>query len=707
MAQKYEKFSSLEFLLSPFGILRGVAKFFEQNLVKLAGKNRVFDLLKVRPLRSEAIRFCPADLNLVKNDELVVVRLKIERHIQGNSRRSPYKIVGFSLGGYVNLVFFKIFPSQIAKLAVGKEVLVLGHLKRSLNETQIVHPQEIREVDEAEKLPKINLIYPLSGALTQKFVRGKIDEILRFLMKRFDQEKAQKNDWIASDLLEERDWPLFVEALCAVHNFGFEFGKEVQKKGLERLKYDELLAWQLANLLVKRRKVRTKPILELKRDLAAEFLEKLPFEATNAQKNACKEVRGEVLSQKSMLRLLQGDVGAGKTVVALYACLLAVGAKKQACIVVPIAILAQQHFAYFKEMTKGFGVKIEVLTGKTAKKKREKLFLALKSGEIDILVATHAVLEDNVEFGDLGLAVIDEQHRFGVMQRLKLVEKGKNVDVLLMSATPIPRSLMMSFYGEMDVSILDEKPKNRLEIETLVKNQNKEGEVIAAVKRALEKGEKIYWICSLVEENEENDENERVAAVAKHKELAKIFGEAKVGLIHGKMKADEKEKAMKKFKEGDEMAILVATTVIEVGVDVREATIIVIENAENFGLSQLHQLRGRVGRGDLQSYCILLYGKKYGAVARQRLGIMRQSSDGFFIAEEDLKLRGSGEMLGTRQSGMPEFGLADLQSDLDLVKLTGGRAQEILAEKGDLAPKYQALLKLFDYYDCLRIVEGG
>ncbi len=718
----YSNFSSLKFLTSPFGILKNVAEFFEKNLVNLAGKNKIFDLLLVKPLRSESVLYCPQIFDL-KNDDLVILKLKIQTHIKPQNRRQPYKIVASNSSGFLSLVFFKIYPSQIEKLKEGNEIAVLGNFSRASGENQIVHPLEIVDAKDIDKLPVTNLIYPLSGVLTQRFVRAKINEILNFLIKKFDEKKAVEKDWVGEKILDEKSWPLFVPALMALHNYNLEFTENQKGLAQERLKFDELLSWQLAMRLVKNKEIKSKKKLAVDENLVEDFLKSLPFEATNAQKNAVKEIKVDMLSNKRMLRLLQGDVGSGKTVVAIYAALLAFFAGKQSCVIVPIAILADQHFTYFKKMAEEFcgtkkAPKIEILTSKTTKKKKEGLCKKLKNGEIDILISTHAVLQDDVEFKNLGLAVIDEQHRFGVMQRLNLVEKGKDVDVLLMSATPIPRSLMMAVYGDTDITILDEKPKNRQEINTSIMSQERQQEVLAGIKRAIAKGEKIYWICPLIEESEDEekkqDQEDRClkAAKARFEELAQVFGKEKVALIHGKMKNNEKDEVMKEFKEnGNGLQILVATTVIEVGVDVPDATVMVIENAENFGLSQLHQLRGRVGRSDKKSYCILLYGKRFGKIAKQRLTIMRNSNDGFYIAEEDLKLRGSGEMLGVRQSGMAELKMASLESDIDLLKMASLSAKEVLRQDSTLtkdeSAKYRALLKLFSYGDCLRLVEGG
>lgn len=747
---KYHDFSSLQFLSSPFSILKNVAEFFEKNLVNLAAKNKIFNLLLLTPIRAEKILFCPKIFE-APNESLVVLKLKIEVHVKPENKRQPYKIIGYAPTGFVNLVFFKIYPSQIEKLAVGREVAVLGVLQRSAGENQIVHPHEIVDIEKINELPKINLVYPLSGALTQKFLRAKIVEILKFLEGKYDEAKAQNNDWIDKNLCVQQGWPLFVPALKALHNFGFEYSENEQNKAVKRLKYDEFLAWQMAMLLVRKQEEKSKTLPKITSDIADNFLQNLPFQATAAQVKACAEIKKNIISSKTMLRLLQGDVGSGKTIVAIYACLLAYACSKQSCVIVPISILSDQHFEYFKKLinimqsidNKAAPV-IGILTGKTKAKQRIKILQDLQDGKIDILISTHAVLQDDVIFKNLGLAIIDEQHRFGVMQRLKLVEKGKDVDVLLMSATPIPRSLMMSFFGDMDISILDEKPKNRLEIETRIMAQNRSDSVIEGVKRAIDRGEKIYWICPLIEENEDlieenkmlescaNSDEGMQSAETKFKQLQEIFGDGMVALIHGKMKESEKDKIMEEFKApmGADLCtnshykssanenrptrtpqILVATTVIEVGVDVPDATIIIIENAENFGLSQLHQLRGRVGRSDKRSYCILLYGKKYGKIAQERLKIMRASNDGFFIAEEDLKLRGSGELLGTKQSGELGFKIANLETDIDLLKISGKNAQVILNEDPTLSAqtsaKYRALLKLFDYDECLKIVGSG
>jgi ATP-dependent DNA helicase RecG len=693
-----------QLLLLPISSLKRVGPTLTSFLTKLVGQNKIFDLLLHKPIRAEKILFCPK-LFETPNDSLIILKAKVESHAKPAKSRQPYKVICYTPSGYVNLVFFKIFPSQIAKMPIGSEIAILGYLQKLSGENQITHPQEILPASQIENLPKINVIYPLGAAISQKFLSQKIHEVLEKLVDK-DEE------WIDANLVKQQGWLSFGAALKKIHNPQSESDFLPENSARKRLAYDELLSWQIAVLLAKTQLEKTKNLTESNANLAEEFLNSLPFEPTGAQKKAIQEILSEINSTKKMLRLLQGDVGSGKTVVAIAACLQAISQGNQTCVMAPTTVLAKQHFGYFSKLLEKSKIRIELLTSATTSKQKAKILSNLFSGEIDILISTHAVLEDDVKFSDLGLTVIDEQHRFGVMQRLKMVEKGKDVDVLLMSATPIPRSLMMGLYGDMDISILNEKPKNRQEIETLVMSEKKIEEIYQAVKRAASRGEKIYWICPAIEPSTDLEiEAEQTMSNVKEKfaELSKIFGEKSVALLHGKMKESEKDKVMKDFANpSGELRLLVATTVIEVGIDVPEATVILIENAENFGLSQLHQLRGRVGRSDKKSFCILLYGKKFGENQRHRLNILRQSNDGFFIAEEDLKIRGSGELLGTKQSGFPEFKIANLMLDSDLLKIANKQARLIFNDDPKLKnPIYQKLLHLFGYENCLKIVEAG
>lgn len=690
--------SNLQLLSLPLSSLKRVGPTLLTFLTRLVGQNKIFDLLLHQPTRVEKILIAPR-LFEVPNDTLIIIKAKVESHIKPANSRQPHKIVCYTPTGYVTLVFFKIFPSQLAKMPVGAEIAVLGTLQKLTGENQIAHPQEIIPADQIESLPKLNVIYPLGAAISQKFLTQKIHEVLAKL--------DEKNDeWIDVNLIKQQNWPSLSTALKNLHHFSSTEGVELSRK---RLAYDELLAWQIATLLAKNKNPNKKNFSAPLQNLAENFISSLPFELTKSQLKTIAEISTEIHSDKKMLRLLQGDVGSGKTVVAIASCLHALSQNKQSCVIAPTTTLAKQHLAYFRRLLENRKIAVEILTSATTKKQKAKICDDLASAKIDILISTHAVLEDDVKFQNLGLAVIDEQHRFGVMQRLKLVEKGRDVDTLLMSATPIPRSLMMGLYGDMDISILAEKPKNRQAIKTLIMSAKKIHDVHESLKRAVSRGEKIYWICPAI------DENEEIALVSvkkKFDELTKIFGIEKVGLLHGKMKESEKEKIMNEFSDPKgSLKLLVATTVIEVGIDVPDATIILIENAENFGLSQLHQLRGRVGRSEKKSFCILLYGEKYGTIARQRLGILRQTNDGFFIAEEDLKMRGSGELLGTKQSGFPEFKIADLNFDSDILKIAHKNAQLILHQNPNLntlsSQKYQDLLKLFDYDDCLKMISSG
>ena len=688
-------------LLLPLSTLKRVGPTLTTFLTKLVGQNRIFDLLLHKPSRAEKISIKPR-LFEVKNDELVIIKAKVESHVKPATPRQPYKVICYTPTGYVNLVFFKIFPSTISKMPIGAEIAILGNLQKLSSENQIVHPLEILPADKIETLPQVNVIYPLGAAISQKFLNQKIHEAL-------EKIGTKSDEWIDENLLKQKHWPSFNQALKDLHNPKSEIDFLPENISRKRLAYDELLAWQIAVLIAKNRSDKKKNFAKPTQNLTEKFLASLPFQPTNTQLKSIKEIISEICSNKKMLRLLQGDVGSGKTVVAITACLQTISQNKQTCVIAPTTVLAKQHLAYFRRLLESMEIRVEILTGATTKKQKEKISADLISGKIDILISTHAVLEDDVKFKNLGLTIIDEQHRFGVMQRLKLVEKGVDVDVLLMSATPIPRSLMMGLYGDMDISILNEKPKNRLEIETLIMSEKKIHEVHESLKRAVLRGEKIYWICPAIEEN---DEIQLASAKKKFSELSEIFGEKNVALLHGKMKESEKEKVMAEFSNpAGSLKLLVATTVIEVGIDVPDATIILIENAENFGLSQLHQLRGRVGRSDKKSFCILLYGIKYGVNGRKRLAILRESNDGFFIAEEDLKMRGSGELLGTKQSGFPEFRIANLMYDSDLLKIAHKNAALILNNDPKLqnpqSQKYQGLLQLFSYDDFLRTIHGG
>jgi ATP-dependent DNA helicase RecG len=698
-----------------------------ESLAKLISRlidgNRIVDLLYHQPSCVARKNFLPS-LYQIKNKEIIIAKIKVEAHIKPKKIGQPFRVRCFCESGYLTLIFFKTFLGYIEKhLAIGSEIVVSGIAERFNDELQISHPEYVLPAAAIDKIPKVEVVYPLVNGLNQKLVRNRIAFA-------FDKITALP-EWINNDLLKQQNWQSWKDSIFALHHppkqslspktsaslpqdkITFEGFGEVQNKARKRLAFDELLASQIANSITKKYLINKKGRALTKGNiLRDQLIDNLPFLLTKGQKQVLAEIDQDLLSDKQMLRLLQGDVGSGKTIVAFLAMLLAIENKRQATIICPITLLAIQHHKNLQIMAEKIGIKIALLTSKTTKKNKQKILEDLKNGKINILIGTHSLLEPDIIFEDLALIVIDEQHRFGVIQRIKLVEKGNQADVLLMSATPIPRSLMMTFYGDMKISVLNEKPQNRIKIDTRVISQNKEKEVVQAICRAIKSGEKIYWICPLIDEQELNEEdmaekNDLGNVSARYEQFCKEFGQEKVGLIHGKMKEKEKEQIMTKFAQ-EEMQILVATTVIEVGIDVADATIIIIENCENFGLSQLHQLRGRVGRGDKKSYCILLYGKKLGNNGKKRLAIMKDSNDGFFIAEEDLKIRGGGKKLGTKQSGLPEYKIANLNYDLDLLNIANRYSKYLLESSKTIDQEpLKVLLKIFKYDECIKLISGG
>lgn len=670
-------------------------------LAKLINGDKIINLLFHFPYRIEKINFQPK-LFETNDQELIVITGKIEGHNKPSNSRQPYKINCYNPSGYFNLVFFKIFPSQIEKLKIGSEIAVLGRISKNLNDNQITHPQKILPKNQIDELPKIEVIYPLSSSISNNFIVAKINQILQKIPNSCEE-------WLDKKIINKYELPTFYQAIRKIHQPLTDNDLCHNSPNRQRLAIDEILAWQIAMLMTKNRQIAQKKFFLTNENLGENFIKNLPFELTNGQKQAIEQINQEIFSSKKMSRLLQGDVGSGKTIVAIYACLQNISQQKQACVLVPTTVLANQHFNYFYKLINNSAINIALLTSATSKKSKNKIIDDLKNGKINILISTHACLEPNIFFKNLGIAIIDEQHRFGVLQRLKIVEKGEHTDLLLMSATPIPRSLMMGLYGDMDISILDEKPKNRQKIETIILSNKKHEELYESLQRAISRNEKIYWICPAIDDNEEQN---LISVQKKYQELSKFFGVSQVALLHGKMKDKDKELIMEDFANvNSEKKILIATTVIEVGIDVAIATVIIIENAEHFGLAQLHQLRGRVGRSDKKSYCVLLYGEKYGKNSQKRLAILRDSNDGFYIAEQDLKIRGSGELLGTKQSGFPEFKIADLSIDNEYLQIIHDFANEIIIDDPNLNKeynrKYQFLLKVFNYDECLRIINSG
>jgi len=633
---------------------------------------------------------------------IVTLTLHVDRHQappRGN-RRVPYRVFCHDESGEIALTFFRAHGAWLERtLPVGERVLVSGKVEWFNGRASMVHPDHIVGEDDADSLPTIEPVYPMTAGLSAKVLRRAILQALERL--------PELPEWDDPSLRAREGWPSMKGALEAIHHPQVALDISLETINRRRLAYDELLAGQLALALVRAR-MKRKAGRALTGDgrLVDAVGAAFGFPLTGAQTRSFSEIATDMEAPERMLRLLQGDVGAGKTIVALMALARAVEAGTQGALMAPTEVLARQHMATIGPLAERAGLRVALLTGRDKGARRAEVLDALRAGGIDILIGTHALFQEGVDFADLGLAVIDEQHRFGVHQRLMLSAKGAAVDMLVMTATPIPRTLVLTAYGDMDVSRLDEKPAGRKPVRTVAMPIARMDDLLGRVRSALDEGRKIYWICPLVEESEDVPV---MSAEARHADLAKSFGDT-VGLVHGRMAGPDKDAAMAAFKAGD-TRILVATTVIEVGVDVPDATIMVIEHAERFGLSQLHQLRGRVGRGAEASSCILLYGEPLGETARARLDVMRATEDGFVIAEEDLRLRGEGELLGTRQSGMPGFTLARMEAHTDLLPVARSDARLILETDPELQTErgkaLRTLLYLFERDAAVRLLSAG
>ena len=679
----------LNFLFSPLSVLRGIGEKTLKNYTKLLSKKRILkeentkilDLLFHLPekiLQRKVVN----NIDDIQEGDYIVAKIKIITLNPPERTKQPYTITCYLGNNFVNIVYYKYFENYINnKFKVGEEVFVSGKVAIYNSQVQIIHPDYIS--NKLEDIPIYESVYPLTYGITNKEISKNIDIVLK--------NCPDLPEWLDSNVLG--NWCSWLESLIELHKPKYFFDVK-NNKYRNRLVFDELLAQQLALNLSKKTRDYKELLPNKNKSLKNKFLnEFVPFKLTNDQEKAINEIEDDTFSDRKMMRLLQGDVGSGKTIVAFITMLNYIDNNKQCVLMVPTSILANQHFENITKFCNDLDLKVELLTGKIKGKKRKEILENLKNGNINILVGTHALIEDNVEFKDLGYVVIDEQHRFGVEQRLTLINKNKNADILAMSATPIPRTLALTIYNDMSLSIIEEKPKNRKEIVTSIIEMSKYNDLLEKIKQ--KNDEKVYWICPLVEENEESDLTD---VKNKYDEFCRIFGEKKVSFIHGKVK--NKDEIMEDFCNNKERKILIATTVIEVGVDVKDATIIVIEHPERFGLSQLHQLRGRVGRGDKQSYCILLYDKnKVGINTVKRLNIMRSSNNGFVIAEQDLKIRGIGEVLGLKQSGQQDYIMADLNIDFALFEKAIYVAQNIIKNKQ--LDNYKLLLYLFGYMDLL------
>ena len=633
---------------------------------------------------------------------IVTLSIVVDRHQRpprGN-RRVPYRVYGHDDTGEIALTFFHANDTWLEKtLPIGERRYVSGRIEWFGGRPTMVHPDHIVSEADFGSLPLVEPVYPMTAGLARKSLVRIIGEAVACI--------PRLPEWLDPALTAKNAWPDFHAAITLAHRPESERDIEPTSLHLARLAYDEFLGSQLALALLRlhHRQTAGKPRLG-DGHLRQRLLTALPFSLTDGQRQALSEIDADLASPERMLRLLQGDVGSGKTVVALLAAASVIEAGGQAALMAPTELLARQHARTIEPIAREAGLRVAVLTGREKGREREAILGALADGEIKLLVGTHALFQKGVAFRDLALVVVDEQHRFGVHQRLALTAKGDATDVLVMTATPIPRTLVLTYYGDMDVSHLTEKPAGRRPIETRALPLERLDEIVERIRAAIRNQAKAYWVCPLVEESEALDV---AAAEDRYAALKDALGPV-VGLVHGRMKSAERESVMQDFASGA-TKVLVATTVIEVGVDVSDATIIVIEHAERFGLAQLHQLRGRVGRSDRRSACLLLYKGPLGSVARDRISIMRETEDGFRIAEEDLRLRGSGEILGTRQSGTPGFRVARPEIHGDLMEVARDDARAVVESDPHLrGPRGQALrvlLYLFGRDEAIRLLRAG
>ncbi len=658
----------IDFLNTDLQFIKGVGPVLAARFDDVLGGRRVLDFLLHRPAYVRARDITDNVMDATPGD-VITIPLLVKSHKSGGvfrGRRRPTQILcNDKMGNPVVIQFFNVnyLDYWLKKLPIGDWRMISGKLERGARPT-ISHPDFIEEMQNASKIPSIQAIYPAGEGLTQKVfanVRDKIFEILPDKLRGEGEERVLE----FFDALQHIHFPTSADDLMPNATY------------MAKLAYCELFAHQSAIVISRRNRadVKNRRVVRPKKyDLMEKFYAALPFEMTGAQSRTCDKIFDDLQKNVPMMRLVQGDVGSGKTIVALAAAVKMAETGAATALLAPTDTLAQQHFAKLKPMCDKIGIVCDILTGRDKGVARREKLISLKSGRTRLVVGTHALFSADVEYRDLGLVIIDEQHRFGVAQREALRQKGNNPDLLALSATPIPRTLSMTMYGDMDVSIINEKPAGRKPIKTTKLPMMRINELVGRLQMQIAAGAKVFWVCPLVEESENGDAN-MTAVVERHKMLCQYFPTA--GLVHGQMDKKQRDTVMEKFADNDsDMRILVATTVIEVGIDVPRASIIVIENAERFGLAALHQLRGRVGRGNTQSYCVLIFGNNLSDDGIKRLDVLCETDDGFVIAEQDLMMRGVGELMGTRQSGWIQYHFVDYREHRDLFKLAANVARD-------------------------------
>ncbi|MDC3060401.1 ATP-dependent DNA helicase RecG [Candidatus Pelagibacter sp.] len=666
-----------EYLLSNIQNIKGIGKKTSQ-LFKRKNINTIFDLLWHLPT-SKIENSKVTNVGDIQIGKLQTIKLTPLKYNFPRIRRLPNRVVCQSKDIKIDCVFFNSYEGYIKKiLPLNTEIIISGKINFFRNKYQITNPTQVKESN--ENILENQNKYSLTDGLTINKYNIIINEVLK--------ELPDLDEWLNDDIKKKFNNIKWKDAILKIHSLDT---KEILKsKYYKRLVFDELFAHFLLSSRIRTKIKKIKKSQKIFKDCKEKLIKDLNFKLTNDQEAAIKIINEDLKSKSRMFRLLQGDVGSGKTIVSMIAAVNCINAGYQTSFMVPTEILAKQHFSFAKKHLPK-NVKIEMLTGKSKYADRKKILEKLKLGKIDFLIGTHALFQKKVEYNKLGLIIIDEQHKFGVRQRKELSEKGgNNCDVLVMSATPIPRTMMMTVYGDMDLTLIKEKPKNRKKIVTYSKLEDKISEIIRFVKKEISNKNQIFWVCPLIEESKKVEQQ---SVVNKFKYLEKYF-KNRIGLIHGSLDKDERNNILNNFLDR-KLDILVSTTVIEVGIDFPNANVIVIENADKYGLSQLHQLRGRVGRGSKESYCILMFKSSLSENAKKRINILKSSDDGFIISEEDMKLRGYGDLLGFKQSGIKNFRLADPILNEDLFLLAEAEVKR-LEMKGDNFSKYNKLLKLYD-----------
>ncbi|MEX6634044.1 ATP-dependent DNA helicase RecG [Hyphococcus lacteus] len=691
--------SILNPLFADITVLTGVGPKIAALISRAAGP-LVVDLVLTAPAGLVDRSFRPT-IAEAPPGRILTLSVTVDRHDPPpKGRRLPYKVICSDETGYITLVYFHARADYLKTLLPeGQTRLISGKVEEFNGARQMPHPDYVADPDKPSDMPTFEPIYPLTAGLTAGVMRKAVTQAM--------MRVPALSEWQDDSWLKARNWPSWKNSIEAMHAPESQAGLSAMAPTRQRLAYDELLANQLALLLIRKARIKSRGrSITGHGRLLAKAKKALPFSLTNAQELALDDIYSDMRAPDRMVRLLQGDVGSGKTIVAFFAMLTAIESGGQSALMAPTEILARQHLESLEPLALAAGIKLGILTGRDKGTARRETLRQLANGDIDILLGTHALFQDDVAFHDLALVVIDEQHRFGVRQRVALTQKGPKPDLLVMTATPIPRTLSLTAYGDMDHSRITEKPPGRKPVDTRTISMSRIDEIVNGLKRATTNGEQAYWVCPLVEESEFLD---LTAAEERFETLKTALGDG-VGLVHGKMSGPEKDAIMERFYNG-EIQVLIATTVIEVGVNAPNATIMIIEHAERFGLAQLHQLRGRVGRGEKKSSCILLYKAPLGETAKARLNVLRDTEDGFLIAEEDLRLRGAGDVLGAAQSGFPRFRLADIAVHGELLAAARDDAELIMRRDADLksarGEALRTLLYLFSRDDAVKLLSAG